>query len=47
MVRSTGTDKVRVRVRYGDGKFQKLEYGYGNGYGRFLEPKVRKEYGLK
>ena len=30
-----------------DGKYFKLKYGYGDGYGLILCPEVRKEYRLK
>ena len=30
-----------------DGKYFKIKYGYGDGYGLILDPEVRKEYGLK
>ena len=46
-----------VRDKYGkstgtgtgteDGKYFKIKYGYGDGYGLILDPEVRKEYGLK
>ena len=44
----TGTGKVRgTGTGTEDGKYFKKKYGYGDGYGRILDPEVRKEYGLK
>ena len=49
--------RIRVRNGYGkstgtgtgteDGKYFKIKYGYGDGYGLILDSEVRKEYGLK